>query len=115
MITMYKVIEGRQIRTRYKPGFIRGCLSEKDFLDFIKKSQSYFIAGDFEDRETYICGKTAYGIWVDPTRAVVAEQIGRNKYRVTNNGNQRAYVARKYGYKLLIYIEDNPAKNLKLF
>ncbi len=103
---MYKVIDGRQLKIREKPGYYLGGLTEEDYKEFVFKSQDYIIKGDFDDRETRVCGKSAYALWVDPCRAVVVEQVGR-KYRVTNNGNHRAYIAHKYGLKLLVYIDDD--------
>ncbi len=103
---MYKVIDGKKIGLRYEPEFIRGGLSEKDFYEFVKASQDYFIKGDLEDRETIILGKSAYAIWVDRARCVEVEDLGDGTYKVTNNGNHRACVANKYNLKILVYVDD---------
>ncbi len=104
---MLKVIDGKQLKIKEKPGYYSGGLTEEDYLRFVQESQPYFIAGDFEDRTTRVYGKSAYAIWVDPCRAVVVEHVGRNKYEVTNNGHHRAYIAKKYKLKLLVYIDDD--------
>lgn len=76
-------------------------------MKFVRESQPYIIAGDFKDKKARVCGKSAYALWVDPVRAIWVEQIGCKKYKVTNNGNHRAYIAKKYKLKLLVYIDED--------
>ncbi len=101
----YKVIDGSQIVISEHPGFHRDY-TEKEFLKYVEASQDYVENADFEDHKTKIMGKSAYAIWVDRCRCIEVEELENGMYHVTNNGHHRAFIARKYGLKIVAYVDD---------
>lgn len=100
----YKVLEGQDIAPFKCPDF--GCYGhgpESSYKELVENAQLSF--SEYEQTGSVKENPSAhFGFFFGSERVVVCKTIS-GQYHVIN-GLHRAFVARKYGLKLLVYVEE---------
>ena len=121
------IINGRKLKRMDKPPFDSGHWgSEKDYKDYLLRIQPlieeyrstgwvdnipFDFRNDPEDKIEEIRKENALrgcfrSDFLQAINYIVVKRCRFGKYRVTTNGRHRAYIAKKYGLNLIVWLDE---------